>query len=109
MLGRDSMKKNLMVIAIEQNPEFTLEELCRACGILPEKIIEMMEYGVIEPRGYDMENWRFEAQHLRRVRTILHLQRDLEINLAGAALVLDLMDERNKLRERLEFFEKYFG
>jgi chaperone modulatory protein CbpM len=36
----------------------------------------------------------------------MHLQRDLDINVAGAALVLDLLDELESLRARLRRFEE---
>jgi chaperone modulatory protein CbpM len=38
---------------------------------------------------------------LRRARTALRLQRDLEINLPGVALALELMEELERLRREL--------
>jgi chaperone modulatory protein CbpM len=37
---------------------------------------------------------------VRRVRLVVRLQRDLGVNLAGAALVLELMSELELLRAR---------
>ena len=42
---------------------------------------------------------------LRLVRA-LNLQRDLDINPAGAALALELLDEIDHLRERLRTLER---
>jgi chaperone modulatory protein CbpM len=42
--------------------------------------------------------WRFSSSHLRRARVALRLQADLGLNLAGAALVVQLLDEIAELR-----------
>ena len=47
-------------------------------------------------------SWRFTGVHMRRVRIACHLQSDLGVNLAGVALALQLLDEIEELRERLE-------
>jgi chaperone modulatory protein CbpM len=39
---------------------------------------------------------------LRRARLALRLERDLEINLAGVALALELMEELEYLRRKLK-------
>ncbi|MBP1152859.1 hypothetical protein JOD69_004728 [Methylocaldum sp. RMAD-M] len=45
-------------------------------------------------------NWQFNTAALRRLQTALHLQRDLGVNLPGAALALDLLEELEALRRR---------
>jgi len=99
-------KNTLVVVSIEEYPELTLEEICRACHVPADFIQDIVDFGIIEPRGTSVETWRFDAEHLRRVRTVVHLHHDLEVNLAGAALVLDLLDELQRMRARLEVFEK---
>lgn len=97
-------QKNLVVIHVETNPQLTLDNLCESCDVSEDFIHELMDYGIIESNPP-----HFTAEHLRRVRTIKRLQEDLEVNLPGAAVVLDLMDEIDHLRTRLEWLEKYFN
>lgn len=85
-------------IVLDDDLDFSLRELCRICAINAETIIEMVEEGVVEPQGVGPREWRFRATSLRRVQITLRLQRDLRINLAGAALVLDLLEELEELR-----------
>lgn len=102
------MTKKIIIndVTIETELELSLEELCLSCQVTSDFISELVEYGAIEPLKISMESWRFDATALRRIRAILRLQRDLEVNLSGAALVLDLMDEIEKLRAQVEFLEK---
>lgn len=89
---------------VDDQPELSLDDLCRICQVSPDFLQELMAYGVIEPLDHGL----FDAEHLRRVRIVRHLQHDLEVNLAGAALVLDLMDQMEEMRARLSMLEKHF-
>ena len=82
----------------------TLAELCRACDIHAEWVMALVDEGILDPVDRK-PTWRFSGNSLRRAMTIKHLQRDLQVNLAGAALALDLLDEINRLRNRLSVLE----
>jgi chaperone modulatory protein CbpM len=64
-------------------------------------IVELVEEGVLSVTAVEAEQWRFAGTALRRARTALRLQRDLEINLPGVALALELMEELDALRREL--------
>jgi len=86
---------------LEEQPTFSLGELCRVCGVHAEWVAALVEEGVLEPRGRAMSRWRFPGASVQLVQAVLRLQRDLDINLAGAALALELMEEVRVLRARL--------
>ena len=86
---------------LEEQVGLTLAELCRACGVQTELLLELVEEGAISPSGEAPEGWRFTGVHLRQARVAIRLQRDLGVNPAGAALALQLMDELESLRGRL--------
>jgi chaperone modulatory protein CbpM len=92
-------------IVVEDATEFTLGELSRACGKPAEWILALVEEGVIEPVGGDQTQWYFRGHSLRRVRIIHRLQSDLGLNLAGAALALELLEEVEVLRKRIAALE----
>ena len=91
---------------LDDGCEYSLGELCRICGVTAENVIEMVAEGILEPSGDDPAQWRFCGPSVVRIRIVLHLQRDLRVNLPGAALALDLMDELEELR-RLQ--RQFFG
>ncbi len=90
-----------IVSILEEETQLTLRDLCRACSVHAERIIELVEEGILEPAGTDIIEWRFTGTSLIRARTAIRLQQDLHINTAGVALALDLMDEIEELRRQL--------
>jgi len=91
----------LIGIILEDQTELTLAEISRSCAVHAECIIELVEEGVLVPIGRDPRGWRFTGTQLRRATVALRLQRDLGVNLAGVALALELLDELNVARARL--------
>lgn len=86
-------------IVLDEQVTFTLGELSLACGIQTELVVEMVDHGVIEPAVPGNE-WQFYGDSLVRAQRALRLVRDLELNWPGAALVLDLLDELDRLQKR---------
>ncbi len=78
-----------------------LREVCDLCGVHAEAIIEMVEEGIAEPVGRRPLEWRFTGPMVARLQRALRLQAELGVNLAGAALALDLLDELDALRRTL--------
>ena len=94
-------EKTLSGTLLDEHTELSLNEFCHACARQEQWVIELVEEGVLEPIGNDREQWRFSATSLQRAHITLRLQRDLDINLAGIALALDLLDEIETLRTHL--------
>ncbi len=85
----------------DETIEITIVELCEVCSIETKLVDEMIDEGVLEPTGGHNEKRRFPYSSVRRTQTVIHLQRDLGLNLAGAALALELLDRIEILRTQL--------
>jgi chaperone modulatory protein CbpM len=85
----------------EEYAVLSVDELSRLCAVDRAYIVELVEEGVLSVTAVEAEQWRFAGTALRRARTALRLQRDLEINLPGVALALELMEELDALRREL--------
>jgi chaperone modulatory protein CbpM len=97
------------VVKAEEIVELTFEELCSACQVPADFVIELISYGTIEPRGNSPQAWRFEARQIHVIRTAIRLHEDLDVNHAGIALAMDLFKQVEELREQLDLLEKYFS
>ena len=86
---------------IDEQTTFTLADLCRSCAIEAELIEDLVEQGILEPTGRRGRHLCFPSSSLKRTRITLHLQRDLGVNLAGAALALDLLERIEVLDAQL--------
>ena len=100
MTEHDSNTDALTGSIFDETAEITVIELCEACSIELELVDEMIDEGILESTG-GREPHRFPYSSVRRTRTVIHLQRDLGLNLAGAALALELLDRIEHLRLQL--------
>ena len=83
----------------------TLQDLCRFCHADEAWVIELVEHGVLDPVGGTTGNWRFVGTSIVRAKKARRLNRDLGVNTAGVALVLDLLEERDAVLRRLAQYE----
>lgn len=88
-------------IMLDENTSYTLQELSDLCNQSTELIQEMIDEGIIVPTGSSPSLWRFGLREIHRVQTAQRLIRDLQVNLAGAALALDLLEELEELRRKV--------
>ncbi len=95
-------RHSMHIEIIDENFEFSLADLCQCCTVQAETIIDMVEEGMLTPAGTSPSDWRFTGTAQRQIEITLHLQRDLRVNLPGAALALDLMEEIEMLRSKLQ-------
>jgi chaperone modulatory protein CbpM len=86
---------------VDEDRGIPLAQLCRVCGLSVEAVAALVDEGILEPEGTRRGRWRFSADSIRRARTAIRLQRDLELNLAGVALALDLLDRVEELQARV--------
>ncbi len=78
--------------------EISLEEVTQFCAVRREKIVALVMEGIIDAQGRSEAEWRFDSRSLSRARRAVRLESDLEINLGAVAIILDLLDEIEKLR-----------
>lgn len=86
---------------VEEEVELTTVELVRACRTTEQQIELWVAEGVLQPTGPGRDGWRFPGESLARMRLASRLMHDLEINTAGVALALDLLDRIAELESRL--------
>ncbi len=81
---------------------WTIEEICVACQVEQGWVAGLISHGVIEPvEGGQPGTARYAAASVMRVAKAKRLERDLSLNTPGVALVLDLLDEIERLRTKL--------
>ena len=79
----------------------TLAEFACACGADATWVLELVAEEVLHPAGGGPEGWCFGGRELTRARRFQRLQRDLGANLDAAAVIVELLDEIDRLKGRL--------
>jgi len=88
-------------LIFDEATEITVVELCNVCSVDQQTINALIAEGILEPLDNGGEKTRLPYSSVRKTHTVVHLQRDLGVNLAGAALALDLLDRIESLRAQL--------
>jgi chaperone modulatory protein CbpM len=78
-----------------------LEAFATAGGSEADFVRLLVDEGLLQPAALQPA-WRFGGEELTRVRRIRRLQRDFEANLQSVAVMLDLLDEIERLRAQLQ-------
>ncbi|MGH8658715.1 MAG: chaperone modulator CbpM [Gammaproteobacteria bacterium] len=88
-------------VLISEEGALSLEEIAYACGAEAQWIVELVEVAILVPQGAEVAAWRFGAADLMRARRLARLQRDFGASTEAAAVILDLLDEIERLRAQL--------
>ena len=99
-MGKSSTDKVLVGQVLKDSHRISIDDLCRICTVETETVSLLVSEGILDPIGDELTQWQFRIDSLRRVKTVKHLQRDLGVNLPGAALALELMEQIADLERR---------
>lgn len=77
-----------------------LDAFAAACGTPADFVRLLVDEGLVQPAA-EHPGWRFGGEELARVRRIRRLQQAFEANLQSVAVMLDLIDEVERLRSTL--------
>lgn len=85
--------------AVDIATNYSMRQLCEMCQVSTATVQEYIEYNVIVPQSSD--ELVFQQFHLDRLRKAVRLHQDLELNSAGVALALDLLDTIDQLKNEM--------
>ncbi|MHB1331580.1 MAG: chaperone modulator CbpM [Sulfuriferula sp.] len=80
----------------------TLEQLAWTCSVESAWVCGLVDEAILNPSGATPTDWRFNAEDLARARRAWRLYHELEVNLEGLGLILDMQDEIRRLHTRLD-------
>lgn len=82
----------------------TLEHLAAWTGVPPGRLQHYVEYGLIEPTQHAGSQPLFDVACMARLQRIERLRRDLGVNLAGVAVILELLDRLTALQREVAYW-----
>lgn len=84
---------------VEQDIILSIRELAHACAVEEEYLLALVAEGIIEPDDYtewsqQPDKWQFSGDTIGLIKLSLRLQKDLAINLAGIASIIEILNEQ---------------
>lgn len=89
--------------------ELTIDEISERAGLSTEVVVELVEEGVMEPRGDAPEDWIFDSTMLCIALRAARLHRDFNIEWTGIPLYLDMIEQLEQLREENQKLRRRLG
>lgn len=103
------MRRTVTGTLLDEQVYYSLKDVCRVCGSQTEWVVALVEQGILQPTGDVRQQWRFPGSNLHIAMKARRLQQDLDLNLSGVALALELLEEIASLRSRLDMLEADSG
>ncbi len=88
------------VVSLEGEPLYTFEYVALITETSITLVMAYVELGIITPSGSMLH-----SREIARIAQIQRLRQDLGLNLAGAAIVLDMAQEMAQLRAQLKAYQ----
>jgi chaperone modulatory protein CbpM len=87
---------------LDETASLRLDEFCACLRVEQQWIGELVAIGALEPSGgFEPSEWLFPLRELRRARMMTRLVDELEVDPHGAAIIADLLEERQQLVRQL--------
>jgi DNA-binding transcriptional MerR regulator len=96
------MQQYAIVLRRQERPQLTLDDIAVHANVHPEVVLQFVEFGLLTPVEQNKKELLFDPAAAPRLRTIVRLRRSLGINLAGIAVILDLLDKVRALQRNNE-------
>ena len=86
---------------IEEEEPMTIIQICERCKLSKEEIIELIEEGIIYPKDKQNKSLSFSFDTIDRILKVKRLKRDMDLNMAGVALAVNLLDRIEELERKI--------
>jgi DNA-binding transcriptional MerR regulator len=97
-----AVRRYEIVLCRHESQQLTLDAVAASAGMHPALVEHFVELGLIEPVEWRGATSLFDAAAVPRLRLIARLRETLGINVAGIAVVLDLLDRLCALQRENE-------
>lgn len=101
-------QKTITAILVDETRTYSYLEVCEKFDMSETMLIEMIEHGLLNASALKLKDIIFDQKMIGRIQAARRLQQDLEVNLPGVVLALELLDELALMREELSILRRHF-
>ena len=90
--------------------QITISELCEREELSRPVVVQLVQYDIAQPvAGASIEDWVFDVTSAHWMQRAIRLQRDLDIDWIAVAMLIDLLQERERLSEENRCLRQRLG
>lgn len=89
--------------------QLDMRTLCREADVSADYVIEIVEHGIVEPKGRTPDEWLFDDQAPLLTKRAAKLREQLQLEWEGVALALELLEEVQHLRTENSMLRQRLG
>ena len=94
-------------ILMKGNMTLTFVEVCHHCHLSEEELIDWIAHGLLgDEVRMSVEEAQFNHEMIVRIRTAYRLHNELEVNIQGAILALELLDKIADMQDELAILKR---
>ena len=97
-----SSSQVISVEIVSDDLVLSMQEVCQRCGLHRDELQQLVAHGVIVPVEQRDAEWQFRADSLQLLARAARMQRDFELDAAGLAMALSLLDELQRSRRQID-------
>jgi MerR family transcriptional regulator, heat shock protein HspR len=94
-------------MADDEQSLFTISRIAKMLTIHPQTLRLYERQGFIAPSRTKGHTRLYSQQDIHRIRLILHLTRDLGVNLAGVEIILSMQRKLDELQQEIEALRQF--
>lgn len=91
-----------MATVDRNEPVYLISVAAKICELHPQTLRLYERLGLIRPSRVSKKNRMYSEADIARLKQIQRLTQDMGINLAGVEVILNLLDQMQKMREEAE-------
>ena len=89
---------------VEPVSHYSIVQVCTVSAVEKSFVVELVQHGVVDPEGNNKEpdQWCFTQTQASLCKRAANLYYDLQVNIPGIGLALQLLDELEQLRAKVK-------
>ena len=94
-------------VLVDEHTTISFVDICQNYDISEDMLLEMIEHGLVQQPSATLKVIQVDRDTLSRIQSARRLQDDLGVNVPGAVLALELLDQLEQIRHELQILKRH--
>lgn len=94
-------------VLLDERTTVSFVEVRQRLNLTEAALLELLEHGIFDISAQNFQQMQFNVTMLQKIEAACRLQQDLGVNVPGAVLALELLEELAQLRLQLSILQHH--